>query len=288
MAMPRSVDPSLHPSSGPLPGWPGVDQPRRDGGCLAGEGGGGGDAVGAVLERVGGLGPAAAADVLVALVAPAAAVLRPGRRGPAVRRHPQHPPRRPTRPRRRDPRRLAHPTLAVRPHDDPASPAPADERFPVWRGGLLGLAVDVLGAVPFLLLAVHGAACLYVGLAGTGPAGPDPGAGQVHRPRRQAQAPPAARRHGRRPRASSPVPRRCPRERRHSRCAHRPARRHAWRHRRVREFIAPSPYDPHLTYDEAGELLGTGPGLPRQLVADGLVGAIRHGQNVRIPRSSPT
>jgi excisionase family DNA binding protein len=54
----------------------------------------------------------------------------------------------------------------------------------------------------------------------------------------------------------------------------------------VREFIVSSPYDPHLTYDEAGELLGTGPGLPRQLVAEGLVDVVRQGRSVRIPRSA--
>ena len=47
-----------------------------------------------------------------------------------------------------------------------------------------------------------------------------------------------------------------------------------------------SPYDPHLTYDEAGDLLGSGPGLPRRLVAEGLIDAVRHGRCVRIPQSA--
>ena len=47
-----------------------------------------------------------------------------------------------------------------------------------------------------------------------------------------------------------------------------------------------SPYDPHLTYDEAGDLLGSGPGPPRRLVAEGRLDAVRRGRGVRIPQSA--
>jgi excisionase family DNA binding protein len=45
-------------------------------------------------------------------------------------------------------------------------------------------------------------------------------------------------------------------------------------------------YDPLLTFDEAGELLGTGPGLPRRLVAEGHLDHVQDGDDVRIPQSA--
>jgi excisionase family DNA binding protein len=45
------------------------------------------------------------------------------------------------------------------------------------------------------------------------------------------------------------------------------------------------PHDPLLTIEEAGELLGTGPGLPRRLVEDGALEHVRRGRDVRIPES---
>jgi excisionase family DNA binding protein len=47
-----------------------------------------------------------------------------------------------------------------------------------------------------------------------------------------------------------------------------------------------NPYDPLLTFEEAGELLGTGPDLPRRLVATGHLDHVRTGDGVRIPQSA--
>jgi excisionase family DNA binding protein len=46
-----------------------------------------------------------------------------------------------------------------------------------------------------------------------------------------------------------------------------------------------SPHDPLLTLDQAGDLLGTGPDLPRRLVTDGQLDHVRDGDDVRIPQS---
>jgi len=44
--------------------------------------------------------------------------------------------------------------------------------------------------------------------------------------------------------------------------------------------------DPLLTFEEAGELLGTGPGLPRRLVVEGLLDHLGDGDETRIPESA--
>ena len=45
-------------------------------------------------------------------------------------------------------------------------------------------------------------------------------------------------------------------------------------------------HDPLLTIDEAAELLGTGPGLPLRLVAEGHLDYVTDGDGVRIPQSA--
>ncbi|MDQ1288508.1 MAG: Excisionase [Actinomycetota bacterium] len=45
-------------------------------------------------------------------------------------------------------------------------------------------------------------------------------------------------------------------------------------------------HDPLLTIDEAAELLGTGPGLPLRLVAEGRLEYVTDGDGVRIPQSA--
>lgn len=47
-----------------------------------------------------------------------------------------------------------------------------------------------------------------------------------------------------------------------------------------------SPNDPLLTLDEAGELLGTGPGLPWRLVVEGWLDHSYDGRDVRVPQSA--
>jgi excisionase family DNA binding protein len=47
-----------------------------------------------------------------------------------------------------------------------------------------------------------------------------------------------------------------------------------------------STHDPLLTIDEAGDLLGTGPDLPRRLIADGILDHAGDGDDVRIPQSA--
>jgi excisionase family DNA binding protein len=47
-----------------------------------------------------------------------------------------------------------------------------------------------------------------------------------------------------------------------------------------------NPYDPLLTLDEAGDLLGTGPGLPRRLVTEGRLDHVQDGDDVRVLQSA--
>jgi excisionase family DNA binding protein len=47
-----------------------------------------------------------------------------------------------------------------------------------------------------------------------------------------------------------------------------------------------NPYDPLLTFEEAGELLGTGPDLPRRLVATGRLDHVQTANGVRVPQSA--
>ena len=48
----------------------------------------------------------------------------------------------------------------------------------------------------------------------------------------------------------------------------------------------PSPHDPLLTLDQAGDLLGTGPDLPARLIADGQLDHVQDGDDVRVPQSA--
>ena len=45
-------------------------------------------------------------------------------------------------------------------------------------------------------------------------------------------------------------------------------------------------HDPLLTLDEAGDALGSGPGLPRRLVAEGRLPCVDDGDGPRIPQSA--
>jgi excisionase family DNA binding protein len=48
----------------------------------------------------------------------------------------------------------------------------------------------------------------------------------------------------------------------------------------------PNNHDVLLTLDEVGELLGTGPGLPARLVAQGLLDHVTQGRRVLIPHTA--
>jgi excisionase family DNA binding protein len=45
-------------------------------------------------------------------------------------------------------------------------------------------------------------------------------------------------------------------------------------------------HDPLLTVEEVGELLGTGPDLPRRLALDGQLDHVQDGDGLRIPQSA--